>query len=275
MALRFPLVPVASLLLLLPAHGSGQGQPQSVALGAITGIVHAAGKGPVLAGARVTLVGTTLAVMTGSRGEFAFNGLVPGKYVIQASAIGYGTLSSEIEVKPKETLEVEFEAEPEGIRLPELTVAEAPNLPPEFVRRSESGGGRYFNRAQIEHRNAASIGDLLRTVPGLRVNCTVFPCRIALIRQRNCPMAYWLDGMPADAGMVLIQPPRDLDGVEIYSGLAETPPELFQPNTCGALVVWTRTPPKGQKKPKKPKPEPAAKPDTVTLLFSGLGLRQL
>ena len=44
MSLRFRLVPVASLLLLLPARGAGQGQPQSVALGAITGIVHAAGK---------------------------------------------------------------------------------------------------------------------------------------------------------------------------------------------------------------------------------------
>jgi len=275
MSLRSRLVPIALWFLLLPARGSGQGQPQSVALGAITGVVHAAGKGPLLAGARVTLVGTTLAVITGNRGEFSFNGLVPGKYVIQASAIGYGTLSSEIEVKARETLEVEFEAESEAIRLPELTVAEAPNLPPEFVRRSESGGGRYFNRTQIEHRNASSIGDLLRTVPGIRVNCTVFPCRVALVRQRNCPMAYWLDGMPADAGMVMIQPPRDLDGVEIYSGLAETPPELFQPNTCGALVAWTRTPPKGQKKPKKPKPEPAAKPDTVPGVFSGLGFRQL
>ena len=267
----FPSVPVASLCMLLPASLAAQGQPQPVSLGAITGVVRASERGPALAGARVILVGTTLAVVTGTRGEFSFSGLVPGKYVIQASAIGYGTLSSEIEVKPKETLEVEFEAEAEGIRLPELIVAESPNLPPEFVRRSESGGGRYFSRTAIERRNAASIGDLLRTVPGLRVNCMVFPCRIQLVRQRNCPMAYWLDGMPADAGMVMIQPPRDLDGVEIYSGLAETPPELFQPNTCGALVVWTRTPPKAIKKPKKPKPEPAAKPDTV----SSLGFREL
>jgi len=265
MSLDLPLVRLASLLAVLPSAVPAQGQPQPVSLGAITGVVRASEKGPALSGARVILVGTTLAVTTGSRGEFTFNGLVPGKYVIQASAIGYGTLSSEIEVKPKETLEVEFEVEPEGIRLPELTVAESPNLPPEFVRRSESGGGRYINRTAIEHRNAASIGDLLRTVPGLRVNCTVFPCRIQLVRQRNCPMAYWIDGMPADAGMVMIQPPRDLDGVEIYSGLAETPPELFQPNTCGALVVWTRTPPKGSKKPKKPKPIPVVKPDTVAV----------
>jgi len=256
----FLIRPWCSLLIVaaLPARSAGL---QSQATGSITGVVRAAAKGPVLEGARVALLGTTLAVITSKRGEFVFNGLIPGKYVIQASAIGYGTLSSEIEVKAKETLEVEFETEPEGVRLPDLNVAEKPNLPPEFLRRSESGGGRYMNRTDIERRNAATVGDLLRTVPGLRVSCNSFPCRIQMVRaSRSCPLAYWLDGSPADAGIVMLQPPRDLDGVEIYSGLAETPPELFQPNTCGALVLWTRTPPRAIKRPKAPKPAPT---DTV------------
>ena len=257
MPLRFRAVPAVSLLLAIPAPCLGL---QVEHLGAIMGTVRAAERGPALAGARVALLGTTLAVITSSRGEFSFNGLVPGKYIIQASAIGYGTLSSEIEVKAKETLEVEFEAEAEGVRLPELTVAEKPNLPAEFIRRSESGGGRYFSREAIERRNAASLGDLLRTVPGLRVSCSSYPCRVQLIRQRNCPMAYWMDGAPVDPATVLLQPPRDLDGVEIYSGLAETPPELFQPNTCGALVVWTRTPPRAIRKEKRP---PPVRKDTV------------
>ena len=76
-------------------------------------------------------------------------------------------------------------------------------------------------------------------------------------------MAYWLDGAPAEGAMVMLQPPRDLDGIEIYSGLAETPPELFQPNTCGAVAMWTRTPPPRIKRD-KPKPKPAVKPDTVS-----------
>ena len=251
MHLRSGVLAAVSLWLVVPASSAAL---QSSHLGSIVGTVRASDKGPAIVGARVALVGTTLAVVTSPRGEFSFNGLIPGKYVIQASAIGFATLSSEIEVKARETLEVQFEAEPEGVRLPELTVAEKPNLPPEFLRRSESGGGRYINREQIERRNAATLGDLLRTVPGLRVNCQRYPCTAQLVRQRNCPMAYWLDGAPVDPGTVMLQPPRDLDGVEIYSGLAETPPELFQPNTCGALVVWTRTPPRAIKKEKKPKP---------------------
>jgi hypothetical protein len=241
------------LLLVLPALGpAAQGQKS----GSIIGVVRAAEHGPVLEGARVMLMGTSLAVTTNSRGEFGFHGLVPGKYTIQASAIGFATLSSEVEVKARETLELEFQTESEGARLPELAVVEKPNLPPEFLRRSQEGGGRYFDRAAIERRNPNSLGDLLRTVPGLRVTCSTYPCRVQITRnvRSNCPLAYWLDGTPTEGSTVLLQPPRDLDGVEIYSGLAETPPELFVPNTCGALVVWTRMPPKAIKKEKRPKP---------------------
>jgi hypothetical protein len=257
--LRVTVVPLVLLLLALPASAQA---PQAQKSGSIIGVVRTAERGPVLEGARVTLLGTALAAVTNGKGEFTFHGLAPGKYTIQASAIGFATLSSEVEVKPRETLEVEFQTESEGVRLPELAVSEKPNLPPEFVRRSQEGGGRYMDRAAIERRNANSLGDLLRTVPGLRVSCASYPCRIQLTRQMRsaCPLAYWLDGTPTEAGTVLLQPPRDLDGVEIYSGLAETPPELYQPNTCGALAVWTRVPPKAIKRDKKPKP---AKPDTT------------
>ena len=221
-------------------------------VGGITGTVRSTERGAPIEGARVMLVGTTFAVITSARGEFSFHGLIPGKYLIRASAIGYATLTSPIEVKASETLEVDFEAEQEGVRLPEIAVKETPNLPSEFARRSESGGGRYMSRADIERRNAATVGDLLRTFPGMRVDCRFYPCRVSLARHRNCPMAYWLDGAPTEASTVLLQPPRDLDGVEVYSGLAETPPELFRPNTCGALVLWTRTPPARVPKEKKP-----------------------
>jgi hypothetical protein len=72
-----------------------------------------------------------------------------------------------------------------------------------------------------------------------------------------------------DAAGIMLQPPRDLDGIEVYSGLAETPPELRQWSTCGAFALWTRTPPPYVKKEKKPKPAqdsarpPAPKRDTT------------
>ena len=232
---------------------------QAQRLGAISGAVVAAPTRSGIAGARVTLVGTPFLVTTNARGEFSFNGLTPGKYIIQASAIGFATLSSSIEVKPLETLEVEFEAEAESFRLPDLEVAEKPNLPPDFLRRSQSGGGRYFHRAEIEKRDPRTVGDLLRGVAGMRVDCRGSMCAAAFLRSpKNCPPAFYMDGIPVDGSVVWLQPPRDLDGVEVYSGPAEVPPELNRSSSCGAIVLWTRTPPR-RVKDKKPPPTPEVK----------------
>ena len=267
MTLRPDVRPAHMLLLALLALPQGVGAQR---VGAISGTVRAANRGPLLEGARVVLLGTTLSVSTSRTGEFGFQGLVPGKYVIQASAIGYTTLSSPIEVKALETLQIEFETEPQSVNLPELEVSSHPNLPPEFLRRSQEGGGRYMNRAAIEQRNARDVAELLRGFPGVRLNCRRYPCTAELIRSsRSCPPAYFLDGIPVDAAGIMLQPPRDLDGIEVYSGLAETPPELRQWSTCGAFALWTRTPPPYVKKEKKPKPAqdsarpPAPKRDTT------------
>lgn len=224
-------------------------------LGSISGTVRTAARGPGIEGARVILIGTELVVVTNGKGEFAFHGITPGKYVIQASAIGYTTLTSPIDVKPMETLEVQFEAEAESFKLPELAVEEKPNLPLDFVRRSQEGRGRYFSRAEIERRSPQTVGDLLRTVPGMRVDCRGIVCRAVLARApRGCQPTFWMDGIPADPALVWLQPPRDLDGVEVYSGPSSTPPELERGSNCGAIVLWTRTPPPWVKKVKDAKP---------------------
>lgn len=245
-AVRSFLAVVLGLALLPPALSAQR-------LGSITGTVRTSANGPAIEGSRVALVGTTLITTTNARGEFAFHGLTPGKYVIQASAIGYATLSSPIEVKPLETLEIEFEVDPEAARLPDINVEEAPNLPADFVRRKSEGGGRYFTRADIERRNPNSVAELLRTVPGVRIECRGVECRAVFSRApRNCPPAYFMDGAPVHSSFIWLQTPRDLDGVEVYSGPSETPPELNRFSSCGAIVLWTRTPPRAIRKEKKP-----------------------
>jgi hypothetical protein len=249
---RFPARSGPGLALLLVLLFQAPGSPLAAQrLGSITGIVRISERGAGLEGARVTLIGTTLTVTTNDKGEFAFHGITPGKYVIQASAIGYSTLTSPIDVKERETLEVQFETEAQSFRLPDLEVAEKPNLPADFVRRSQEGRGRYFSRADIEKRNPKTVGDLLRTVPGMRIECRGIVCRAVLARSiRGCSPTFWMDGIPADPQLVWLQPPGDLDGVEVYSGPSETPPELERYGSCGAVVLWTRTPPPRIKKVK-------------------------
>ncbi len=229
---------------------------QAQSLGSVTGSVKTFGTSLAIEGARVELVGTKYSAMTSSRGEFSFRHLEPGTYVIQASAIGYAKLRSEIVVGSNEILEVQFQAQPEAVKLPELAIAATPRLPPEFMRRSTEGGGRYMSRAEIERRpGAATVADLLRTFPGVRVNCKRIPCSVDFTRtMRGCPPAFFMDGMQTESMALMLQPAREVDGLEVYSGLAETPPELKARNTCGAFVVWTRVPPEVVRQSKAPKP---------------------
>ncbi len=229
-------------------------------LGSVSGTIRVARSGPVLEGARITLVGTTLLSVSNAKGEFAFVGLVPGRYTIQSTAIGYNTLRGDIEIRPLENLEVSFEHEPEGVKLPDIAVEERANLPADFARRRESGQGRYFSRADIAKRNPASIGDLLRMVPGLRVECRGMVCRVRALRaSRNCNPAFFMDGIPTDPSAVWLTPPTDLEGIEIYAGPSQTPPELERDAGCGAIVFWTRGPP-----PRRPKEKAPAPPDTAS-----------
>ncbi len=255
------LFPREGLVLLALAASAGWSGLAAQRMGSISGKVHASGGGPAIEGARVMLLDTPFTVTTNRKGEFEFVSLVPGKYIIQASAVGYATLKAEVEVKPLETLDIQFETDPEGARLPELATTERPNLPAEFVRRSQSGGGRYLSRTDIERRAGITLGNLLRGFPGLRVDCRRYPCVIAQMRApRNCPMAYWVDGAPADPGAVMVHPATELDGIEVYSGLSETPPELYQQGTCGAIAIWSRSPPPRVKKEKEPEARPPNAP---------------
>lgn len=245
---KFPVR--SSVVLLAFLHGLGPSLASQS--GHITGTMIQAVGGGAIEGGRVELIGTKFNTSTSRRGEFALRDLAPGKYTIQASAIGFARLSAELEVKANETLEVEFQAQLESVRLADVEVKEGPRLPPEFVRRSQEGGGRYMSRAQIERRpGAANVGDLLRTFPGVRVNCRRTPCTFTFTRAtRNCPPAFFLDGVETESMALAMQPAREVDGIEVYSGLAEMPPEVRGRNgTCGAFVVWTRTPPDVRKRP--------------------------
>ena len=152
----------------------------------------------------------------------------------------------------------------EGVRLPELTVEERANHGPvDWIRRRNEGRGRYVTRQDIEKRNPATLPDAMRMVPGVRVECRSGSiCAIRLARApRGCNPAFFMDGIPSDPAIAYLTPITDVEGVEIYSGPADTPPELEGPRArCGVIAIWTRPPP-----PRRVRnaPKPVAVPDTL------------
>lgn len=115
-----------------------------------------------------------------------------------------------------------------------------------FARRSRTGMGRYITKEQISRRLTIVTSDIFRMVPGVRVLEDGPYGRRILMRGPfdYCEPALFLDGHEVTVftmsdldGFIN---PKDIKGVEIYTG-ATAPPQ-FQPGMsgCGSIVLWTR-----------------------------------
>jgi hypothetical protein len=80
-----------------------------------------------------------------------------------------------------------------------------------------------------------------------------------------------MDGIPTDPAVLWLTPVGEIEGIEVYSGPAETPPELESAQArCGVIAIWTRPPPPRRPKEKKPKPaaDSAQRPASAPALDS-------
>jgi len=112
----------------------------------------------------------------------------------------------------------------------------------DFWRRRERGLGRFFTRTEIERRHPLYVSDMLRMVPGLWVIKEGMTTRVVSTRGAGrCAPTIWVDGLRLmDPDLDAWVHPADVEAIEVYRGLGETPAEFSGMNACGAIVVWTR-----------------------------------
>ena len=257
--------PIAlSLLVAAFAGGFRPATGQDRPVGVIRGVLLVTGSRDPVENARITLVGTARSTTTGRKGEFEFSGLEAGRYTIRVAAIGFATVTTPIDLGEGQTLDIEFNTEAEAVNLPEVTVEEtAEHGPMDWLRRRSEGRGRYIDRQDIERRQAATLPDVMRMVPGVRIECrNGIQCLVRMVRApRGCNPAFFMDGVPSDPAIAWLTPVQEIEGVEVYTGPSQTPPELesYQAR-CGVVVIWTRAPPPRRPKEKAVRPPP---PDTI------------
>ncbi len=241
------------------ASGTTSLQAQAKGKARISGVVLSATNRQPLAGAIVRLLGTTTKSTTKADGTFLFDKLPEGNYRVQVEAEGLTSQIAPVLLGSRDRFSMEFVVgAPPGPVLPELEVVESvgkgrsPRV--DFERRRQEGLGRYISRADIVRRNPASLPDLLRMIPGIRIRCrtSTNACQVSLNRSTGCSPAYWLDGIPAtDPSVVYLTRPGDIEGVEVYSGSSQVPAELGGAGSrCGVIMIWTR---QGQR-PGDPRP---------------------
>jgi carboxypeptidase family protein/TonB-dependent receptor-like protein len=187
-------------------------------------------------------------VSVSSQGRFVLSRLAAGPHRVEIRAVGYRPHVLELNLLEGQVLERQFAMFFTGDKLPELAV-EARNsklLPrfADFERRRQNGMGIYITRDEIKSRGYMRMGDALRTVSGVRVNCGDVDCIIHMTRSTaGCFPTYYVDGRLARS-FAASTPMNDVQGIEVYRGAAEMPGEFAGDGAmCGVIVIWTRAAP--------------------------------
>jgi hypothetical protein len=215
--------------------------------GSIVGVVISLPSRQPLSGALIQVAGGGHRAISDSAGNFLLGGLPDGNILLEGRALGYSVLAESVSVVANAIKRVNFAFHPLVITLPSVSVNDAADVAREarlrgFHQRRQAGFGRFLTRQDIDKRDARESKDLLRGVPGVRV--TGNRIQMTTGTSRGCVVQYFVDGLhivQSSSEVLMGFRPRDIEGIEIYRGPAETPPEFSRGGAeCGVIALWTR-----------------------------------
>jgi hypothetical protein len=233
----------------LPAQAQTPVQAPTSSAGIIGLVVDQQSRLPIM-GANVSLLGTRLRTATDSGGRFTHARLGSGTYLLEVRAIGYGVTSWVLRLRDGEVLDHVFELAPAGVELDPILVEGRPGYAErrmqEFEERRRGGRGVFITEERIRASHAATMADLLRGVPGVRLNCRSGNCTAQMTRGARgiCAADWVIDGMPATMSGSPHLPTVGIVAVEIYRSPVEAPGEFLKGDSqCGVIVIWTKSGP--------------------------------
>jgi hypothetical protein len=193
-----------------------------------------------LANASASILGSSLQVVTGANGRFRIIGVSAGHYILIVRRLGYAPTSSALEVGAGDTLRMSF-ALVRSVALDTVRVATKRSSMrlAEFEDRRRAGVGHFITQAEIDRRNSVFVADLLRTVVSVTIAEKDDKQIAANLRSGNaCPFLIVLDGVPLPMNpppnLRDLPSPKELAGIEIYSGPATLPLQYKSAGTgCG------------------------------------------
>lgn len=250
-------IPARTLLVLTlvagALHAQTPGAPRT-----INGVVRDS-TGVGIAGAELTVAGTTLRAETEVDGAFRLGNLASGTVsTLHVRRLGFRPIS------------VEIGPEAGGAPITVTLVRAAQELPAVFVNgnrnrpidlrlggfyeRRKGGAGRFITRDQIEAMDPMMMTDVFRRIPGAQISSSVGGMRNSVrFRGQRCPPLVFLDGTPLAAGEFDLDAlvPSSIEAMEVYSGPAGLPAQFMAPpyiQACGTIVIWSRS---GERRPKR------------------------
>jgi len=179
--LRTRIAFVVSCLLCI---GAGLTPARAQSAGSLSGRITDS-QGAAVAGATVTLYARATNVrattVTDASGGYRFDRLPEGDYVVEATSTGFGSFSRTFRVERGAFGTLDFALEIAGLSETVLVTAAGTPQTVDEVSKAVS----VVTAREIEQRNEYSIGETLRTVPGLRVQQLGGPGTFARIQTRG------------------------------------------------------------------------------------------
>ena len=214
----------------------------------IDGVVTDTSLAPIF-GATVSILGSQIHVVTAENGRFRIVAVPSGQYILVVHRLGYVPVSAVLQLADGDTARPSLMLRPIARALDTMVVSERAYTMrmSEFEERRKAGFGHFLTQVDIERRHAVFVKDLLRPVLSVRVvggrGVRRFEDYAYSVRS-GCAFTVFVDDvqLPKPTDLNQLPPPRDLAGIEIYSGPATIPVQYnSQGAWCGVILVWTKS----------------------------------
>ncbi len=226
-----------------------RGAMRARGLARVTGHVRRTNGAPVDR-AQVLVIGTGASTLTDAAGAFAIDSLPAGSRELEVRALGFVPANTVVDLRTHMTATADLTLTNRVAQLEAVTVfGTAPKRDEAggFAERSRGIFGRFFTAEQIRRIAPASVPDLMRMVPGLRVT-TAQGSLMNTVTSRGdglesaCLPDVFIDGfLVADGATSLdtLVRPSEIGAIEVYVD-QNTVPVQFRRGPCGSIVIWTR-----------------------------------
>ena len=205
--------------------------------------------GQPIAGARVELQNTGSATKTRANGEFSLDSLPSGTQTLEVRQLGFSPTEVAVELSTGTPQSVTVKMADYVPVLSEMRVTaqrERGLNDVGFADRKKSGMGYYLDADALKMRQTTQFSDMLRTVPGIRVQPGGNGTNIVTSSRDptgGC-VTFYVDGAPwqqmTPGDLDTYVRPEEVAALEVYNG--STTPAQFQQagqSGCTTVVIWT------------------------------------
>jgi hypothetical protein len=238
-----------------PAPGQAPPAPGSIAISVRDSL------GRSIAGAELSVEGTAVRGFTDERGEVRFTAVRGGPATVRIRRLGFQPTSLDILIDQRVPATNIITLVPIAQRLAPIVVRGGNSYTGRmagFYQRRDLGIGHFVSREKLERDNPAQLTDVFRRIPGVQITSTRFIRNAIRFRGNGgaCWPLVWLDGAPLPTAEFDLDflAPTSIEGIEVYSGVSQVPPQFMGARglgSCGVIVVWSREGERRQKRPKK------------------------